>query len=58
MTHLSSLLPAATEHAKPTKPPLPERGIERIQAQWDDLTDRPFDFAAIQKLLNVAKSRS
>ena len=56
MTHLSSLLPAAREQAKPTKPPLPERGVGRIQAQWEDLTDRPFDFAAIQKLLNVAKS--
>ena len=56
MNSLSSLLPAATEQARPSKPPLPERGIERIQAQWEDLTDRPFDFAAIQKLLNVAKS--
>ena len=56
MNSLSSLLPAATEQARPTKPPLPDRGIERIQAQWEDLTDRPFDFAGIQKLLNVAKS--
>ena len=56
MNSLSSLLPAAREQAKPTKPPLPERGVGRIQAQWEDLTDRPFDFAAIQKLLNVAKS--
>jgi hypothetical protein len=56
MTGLSSLLADVTEQARPTKPPLPERGIERIQAQWEDLTDRPFDFAAIQKLLNVAKS--
>ncbi len=56
MNSLSSLLPAATEQARPTKPPLPERGIERIQAQWDDLTEAPFDFPAIQKLLNIAKS--
>ena len=56
MNDLSSLLADATEQAKPTKPPLPANGLERIQAQWEDLTDDPFDFGSIQRLLNIAKS--
>ena len=56
MNDLSSLITEATEQAKPTKPPLPKSGLERIQAQWEDLTDDPFDFGSIQRLLNIAKS--
>lgn len=56
MTALSALLTSVTAQAKPTKPPLPEGGLERIQAQWADLTDDPFDFGSIQRLLNIAKS--
>ena len=57
MTGLSALLTHAAEQAKPTEPPLPERGLERIQAQWEGLTDQPFDVGAIQKLINTAKSQ-
>jgi hypothetical protein len=57
MDALSDLLTSVTAQAKPTKPPLPERGLERIQAQWEGLTDQPFDIGTIQKLINTAKSQ-
>ena len=57
MDALSDLLTSVTAQAKPTKPPLPEGGLERIQAQWEGLTDQPFDIGTIQKLINTAKSQ-